>query len=104
MSNDDQIKHRGKGWLWTVLSVIALGVGLLVLIGLSAVLIKWSIIALLVYGAFVIARRLLGKSPRTRPSEPKLLPEADAPSDPLALLEQDRELEKLKARMGDDND
>lgn len=104
MSDEDDTTSGGKGWLWTVLGVVAVGIGLLVLIGLSAVIIKWGIIGLLVYGAFVLARRLLGKSSTKEASQPKLLPEADHSSDPLALLEQDRELEKLKARMGDDAD
>ncbi|QDG52549.1 hypothetical protein FIV42_17950 [Persicimonas caeni] len=104
MSDDDHTGGGGKGWLWSILGVVALVIGLLVLIGLSAVLIKWGIIALLVYGAFVLARRLLGKSSSEQSSAPKLLPEADRSSDPLALLEQERELDKLKARMGDDGD
>ena len=107
MSDDDHNLSEGgggKSWLWTVLAVIALGIGLLVLVGLSAVLIKWGIIALLVYGAFALARRLLGKSTPKAADEPKFLPKHDPRTDPLALLEQERELDKLKARMGDEAD
>ncbi len=103
MSDDDHSNEGGKSWLWTILAIIALGIGLLVMVGLSALLIKWGIIALLVYGAFVLARRLLGKTGHKEADAPKFLPEADRKSDPLALLEQERELDKLKARMGDNS-
>jgi hypothetical protein len=99
---------RGKGskkrWLWTLL-VGAVGVvGLLVLIGFSAMIIKWGFILLLVYGAFALGRRLLSKSSSAESSETALLPERDSETDALALLEQDRELDELKARMTDPSD
>jgi flagellar basal body-associated protein FliL len=105
MKDDDQIAVREGGskkkWLWTILGVALAVVVLFVLIGFSAMLIKWGIIAMLVYGAFAIARRLLTKSSGEDSSATSLFPSGDSQPDVLALLEQDRDLDELKARMND---
>jgi hypothetical protein len=104
MSDDDQTSKGGINWLWTLLGGALLVIGLLVVIGFSAVIIKWGIIALLVYGAFALGRRLLSKSPDDSSSDTALLTGPDSKPDALAMLEQDRELDKLKSRMNKPSD
>lgn len=112
MAKDDKIDEEQTaltttgdssiGWVKFAAGVVLLAVGVLVALALAGTILKWGLLLLALYGGWVLVRRWLADDTTAVDDLGLLVDERDE-LDELDLLEQDHQLDTLKANMQDED-